>query len=47
MLANIKLSKAQFLKIIQEWEFIGALFHKFAGPLMKVTIPLTKFFWYH
>ena len=42
MLTDIKLSKAQLPKIIQSGRFRGALFGKFAGSLMKVTVPVTK-----
>ena len=36
---DLKLSKAQILKIIQSGEFLGSLLSKLAGPLMKVAIP--------
>ena len=39
---DIKLSKAQIKKIIQSGGFLGKLLSKFAGPLMKVTLPLAK-----
>ena len=38
---DLKLSKAQISKITQSGEFLGSLLSKFAGPLMKVAIPLT------
>ena len=38
----LKLSKAQISKIIQFGEFLGLLLSKFAGPLMKVAMPLAK-----
>ena len=42
MSTDLKLSKAQISKIIQSGGFLGSLLSKFAGPLMKVAIPLTK-----
>ena len=42
MVTNIKLSKAQLSKIFQSVECLGALLGKFAGPLMKVAVPLAK-----
>ena len=39
---DLKLSKAQFFKIIQSGGFLGSLLCKLAGPLMKVAIPLAK-----
>ena len=39
---DLKLSKAQILKIIQSGEFLGSLLSKLAGPLMKVAVPLAK-----
>ena len=39
---DIKLSKAQIKKLIQSGEFLGKLFSKLAGPLMKVALPLAK-----
>ena len=39
---DIKLSKAQIKKSIQSGGFLGKLFSKLAGPLMKVTMPLVK-----
>ena len=42
MFTDIKLSKAQLSKIIQSVGFLGALLGKFAGPLMKVAVPLAK-----
>ena len=41
---DLKLSKAQISKIIQSGGFLGSLLSKFAGPLMKVAIPLAKNF---
>ena len=38
---DIKLSKAQ-IKKIQSGGFLGKLLSKFAGPLMKVAMPLAK-----
>ena len=42
MSTHIKLSKAQFTKIIQSGGFLGSLFSKLAGPLIKVAVPLVK-----
>ena len=42
MSTHLKLSKAQISKIIQFGGFLGSLLSNLAGPLMKVTIPLTK-----
>ena len=42
MWTDLKLSKAQISKITQSEEFLGSLLSKFAGPLMKVAIPLAK-----
>ena len=39
---DIKLSKTQLSKMIQSGGFLGNLFGKLAGPLMKVAMPLTK-----
>ena len=39
---DLKLGKAQLSKIIQLGGFLGALFGKLAGPLMKVAFPLAK-----
>ena len=39
---DIKLCKAQLSKIIQSRGFLGALIENYAGPLMKVTVPLVK-----
>ena len=39
---DLKLSKAQILKIIQSGGFLGLLSSKLVGPLMKVAIPLAK-----
>ena len=39
---DLKLSKAQFFKIIQSGGFLGSLLSTLAGPLMKVAIPLAK-----
>ena len=44
MSTNIKLSKAQFCKIIQSGWFLGALFGKLVGSLMKVVVLSTNFF---
>ena len=44
MSTDLKLSKAQILKIIKSGEFLGSLLSKVAGPLMKVAIPLAKKF---
>ena len=44
MSANIKLSKAEFSKIIQSGRFLGSLFNKLAGSLMKAAVPLEKIF---
>ena len=42
MSTDIKLSKAQIIKIIQSGGFLGSLLSKLAGPLMKVAVPLAK-----
>ena len=42
MSTDLKLSKSQISKIIQSGGFLGSLFSKLAGPLMKVAIPLAK-----
>ena len=42
MLTDISLCKAQITKIIQFGGFLGSLFSKLAGPLMKVAVPLGK-----
>ena len=42
MWTDIKLSKAKISKIIQSGGFLGSLFSKLAGALMKVAIPLAK-----
>ena len=42
MSTDLKLSKAQINKIVQSGGFLGSLFSKLAGPLMKVAIPLAK-----
>ena len=42
MSTDLKLSKAQIFKIIQSGGFLGSLLSKFAGPLMRVAIPLAK-----
>ena len=42
MSTDIKLSKAQIIKIIQSVGFLGSLLKKLAGPLMKVAVPLAK-----
>ena len=34
ILTDIKLSKEQLPKIVQSFEFLGALLSKFAGPLI-------------
>ena len=39
---DIKLYKAQIIKIIQSGGFLGSLLSKLAVPLMKVAIPLAK-----
>ena len=39
---DLKLSKAQILKIIQSGGFLGLLLSKLASPLMKIAIPLAK-----
>ena len=39
---DIKLSKAQIKKLIKSGGFLGKLFSKLAGPLMKVALPLAK-----
>ena len=40
--ADIKLSKAQIIKIIQSGGFLGSLLSKLAGPLMKIAVALAK-----
>ena len=42
MSTDIKISKAQIIKIIQSVGFLGSLLKKLAGPLMKVAVPLAK-----
>ena len=42
MSADLKLSKAQIIKIIQSGGFLRSLLSKLAGPLMKVAIPWAK-----
>ena len=42
MSTDIKLPKAQISKIIQFGGFLGLLFSKIAGPLMKVAVPFAK-----
>ena len=42
MSTDLKLSRAQILKMIQFGGFLGSLLSKLAGPLMKVAIPLAK-----
>ena len=37
ILIDIKLSKGQLPKIVQSFEFLGALLGKFAGPLMILS----------
>ena len=44
MQTDIKLSIAQISKIIQSGGFLGSLLSKIAGPLMKVAVPLAKYF---
>ena len=39
---DIKLSKAQIKKLIQSGGFLGKLFSKLVGPLIKVALPLAK-----
>ena len=39
---DIKLSKAQIKRLIQSRGFLGKLFSKLVGPLMKVAMPLAK-----
>ena len=39
---DIKLSKSQIKNLIQSGGFLGKLFSKLAGPLMKAAIPLAK-----
>ena len=43
MSTDIKLSKAQLIKIIQSGRCLGKLLDKFAGPLMKVAVSLAIF----
>ena len=42
MATDLKLSKAQIKKMIQSGGFLGKLYSKLAGPLMKVAMPLAK-----
>ena len=42
MLTDLKLSRAQISKIIQSGGFLGSLWSKLAGPLIKLGIPLSK-----
>ena len=42
MSTDLKLSKAQFCKIIQFGGFLRSLLTKITGPLMKIAIPLAK-----
>ena len=42
MSTNIKLSRAKISKIIQSGAFLGSLYGKLAGPLMKVAVSLAK-----
>ena len=42
MSTDLKLSKVHISKIIQSGGFLGSLFSKLAGPLMKAVIPLAK-----
>ena len=42
MSTDLKLSKAEFSKIIQSGGFLRSLFSKLAGSLMKVAVPLRK-----
>ena len=44
MSTDLTLSKAQISKIIRSEGFLGSLFSKLAGPLMKVAIPLANMF---
>ena len=44
MSTDLNLSRAQISKILQSGGFLGSLFSKLAGPLMKVAIPLAKIF---
>ena len=43
MSKDIKRSKAQLSKIILSDGFLWALLTKFAGPLIKVAVPLAKY----
>ena len=47
MSTDLKLSKAQISKINQSGGFLGSLYRKLAGPLMKVAVPLAKIFSLH
>ena len=42
MLTDLKLFKDRISKIIQSEGFLGSLWGKLAGPLMKIAIPLAK-----
>ena len=42
ILTDLKLSRAQISKIVQSRGFLASLLSKYAGPLMKVAIPLAK-----
>ena len=42
MSTDIELFKAQIFRIVQSGGYLGSLFSKIAGPLMKVAVPLVK-----
>ena len=42
MSTGIRVRSAQLFNIIQSGGFLGTLFSKLAGPLMKVAVPLAK-----
>ena len=42
MSTDLKLSKVRISKMIQSGGFLGSLFSKLAGPVMKAAIPLAK-----
>ena len=44
---DIKLSKAKISQTLHPGKFLGSLLSKLAGPLMKVAVPLEKYFYLH
>ena len=41
-ITDIKLPKSQMSRIIQSGGFLGSLWSKIAGPLMRIAVPLAK-----